>query len=138
MVGVKLCSSSVLDSLLVFIRDKCTQFQIHVQSSSSPLILAGNASASTDCLVISTGGPGGAYPTTGFLTFGASGLNSYMTIAACSCDTVIHTGQAANVTIVVGAASSEVIYATTCTTQDLTATSKCNIGTWSITVNQPT
>ena len=138
MAGEKLCTSGVLESLLVYIRDKCTQFQIHVQSSSSPLVLAGNASSSTDCLVISTGGPAGAYPTTGFLTFGASGSNQYMQIGACSCDTVIHSGQAANVTIVVGAASSDVIYATTCTTQDLTATSKCNIGAWSITVNQPT
>ena len=135
MAGVKLASSSVLESLLVFIRDKCTQFQIHVQSSSSPLVLAGNASASTDCLCISTCP---SYPTTSNLSFGASGLNQYMTIAACSSDVVIHTGMAANVTIVVGAASSEVIYATTCTTQDLTATSKCNIGAWSITVNQPT
>ena len=138
MAGVKLCTSGVLESLLVYIRDKCTQFQIHVQSSSSPLVLAGCASGSTDCLVITTGGPGGAYPTTAYLTSGTSGNNQWMQIAACSCDTVIHTGMAANICIVVGAASSDVIYATTCTTQDLTATSKCNIGSWSITVNQPT
>ncbi len=134
MAGAKLCSTAVLNGLLLSIVDRSTTFYINVVTSSSPLSIAASSTSQTDCLVHSSLG---GIPTTAFFTFGDSSNNRYMTISACSCDSVLNTGIAANV-IIINATCTEVMYATTCTTQTLTAGNKCNIGSWTITVNQPT
>lgn len=132
MAGVKECSTGVLDSIFGYLF--ASTCRIMVTTSSSPTLLAGASSDQTPCIVQSTVG---GYPTTDYFTLGSSGNNRYCTISACSCDTVLHSGMAACV-ILFNVTCSEVMYVTTCTTQDLVAANKCNVGTWTITVNQPT
>lgn len=130
MAGAKECSTGVLDSIFGYLYG--STFRIHVTTDTSPTVLASNSSGG--CLVQSSVG---SYPTTAYLTIGSSGNNRYMTIAACSCDAVLNSGTAACV-VLFNVTCSEAMYVTTCTTQALTAANKCNIGTWTITVNQPT
>lgn len=131
MGGAKECSTGVLDSIFSYLYT--STMRIEVTTSSSPTSLAGASSNSTGCLVHSTVG---GFPTTDYFTLGSSGNNRYCTISACSCDSVLQTGMAACV-ILFNVSCSEVSYVTTCTTQDLTSGNKANIGTWTITVNQP-
>lgn len=130
MAGVKECSSGLLGNFFEYLYG--STFRIEVVTSSSPTSLAGASSGA--CLVRSTVG---GYPTTSYFTAGTSGNNQYIAISACSSDDVINTGNAACV-ILFNVSCSEVMYVTTCTTQVLTSGNKANIGTWSITINQPT
>ena len=132
MAGVKAYSTGVLDSIFGYLY--ASTCRIMVTTSSSALLMSAATSGDSACLVQSTVG---GYPTTDYFTLGSSGDNRYCTISACSCDTVYNNGMAASV-IIVNITCSEVMYATTCTTQDLVAGNKCNIGSWTITVNQPT
>lgn len=134
MAGVKQCSTGVMANIFAYLYSNASTMRIMVVTSSSPLNIAGTSSNSADCLAISTNA---AYPTTGHFVVADAGNNLQCTIGACSCDTVLRNGQAACV-IIVNISCSEVMYVTTCTTQDLTAGSKVNIGSWVITVNQPT
>lgn len=136
MAGLKSCSTGVLDHLFEYIYEDAatSSLRIIVTTSTGPLELA-SASSGSYALAISTNA---IYPTTGYFTIGTTGTdNRYMTIGACSCDDVIITGNAANV-IIFSTAKNQVMYATTCTTQTLTTGNKVNIGSWQITVNQPT
>lgn len=132
MAGVKECSTGVLDNVFSYLY--ASTLRIMVTTSSSPTLISAATSGNAACLVQSTVG---GFPTTGYFTIGSSGNNRYCTISACSCDTVYRTGTAACV-ILLNVSCSEVMYVTTCTTQALTSGNKCNIGSWTITVNQPT
>lgn len=129
MGGAKECSTGVLDSLFSYLY--ASTMRIEVTTSSSPTALA--SASSNGCLVRSTVG---GFPTTDYFVLGSSGNNRYCTISACSCDSVYNSGTAACV-ILFNVSCSEVSYVTTCTTQALTAGNKCNIGSWTITINQP-
>ncbi len=136
MAGEKVCDHAVLDSLFAYLygQASCSELRIVVTTSSSPLSAVGATTAGM-ALAQSTNA---AYPSTGFFTVGTTGTaNRYCTIGACSCDDVVITGNAACV-ILYSTALNEVMYVTTCTTQTLTTGNKVNIGTWQITVNQPT
>jgi len=138
MPGEKKCSTGVLDHLFEYIYEDgaTSSLRFCVVSSTGELEVAG--CSSPRALVVSTGGPGATlWPGTSWFTLLSSGDNRCMTISACSCDDVYNSGNAAAV-VIFSTAKNEVIYATTCTTQALTAGSKVNIGSWTITVNQPT
>lgn len=130
MAGEKTCSTGVLDSIFSYLY--ASTMRICVTTSSSPRLL--NSGSSNTALAISTGG---SYPTTAYFTIGSSGNNRYCTISACSCDDVNVSGAAACV-ILFNVTCSEVSYVTTCTTVALSTGNKVNVGTWTITVNQPT
>lgn len=130
MAGVKECSTGVLDNIFAYLY--ASTMRIMVTTSSSPTALA---SCSSDGNLVQSSV--GSYPTTDYFTLGSSGNNRYCTISACSCDTVMNSGIAACV-VLFNVTCSEASYVTTCTTQSLTAANKCNIGSWTITVNQPT
>ena len=130
MGGAKECSTGVLDTIFGYLYASTMRF--HVTTSSSPTALASNTSGA-----YLVGATEPSFPTSDYLTIGSSGNNRYCTIAACSCDIVRATTTAACV-VWFNPTCSEAMYVTTCTTQDLTAANKCNIGTWTITVNQPT
>lgn len=134
MAGVKECSTGPLDGFLAYLYNNSTQLKIMVTTSSSPMAIANASSNNAGVLVISTNP---SIPTTAYYTVGSSGNNRYIAITACSSDTVLRDGIAACV-ILVSACSSEVMFVTTCTTQSLTSGSKANIGTFSITITQPT
>lgn len=130
MAGVKECSAGYLDSIFSYLY--ASTVRIIVTTSSSPTCLA-SASSNSKALVVSTNP---SYPTTAYFSVvGSSGTNRYISISACSCDDVKQAG-AATCVIIFNVTCSEVIYVTTCACQELT-TGKANIGTWSITVQQP-
>lgn len=133
MAGEKSCSTGVLDSIFNFLSTSTMRFIVMTSSGPAAGIVAASSPSSAYCLAQATVG---GFPTTDYLTYGSSGLNRYMTIAACSCDIVRWTGIAACVAIVNPA--TMINYVTTCTTQTLTQGNLVNIGTWTITVNQPT
>jgi len=130
-MGTKFCSTGVLDGLLYAV---CTDNPRIIVTTSSDVLptLASCSSNSSSCLVQSTNAQ---FPDAAYYTISSSGNNRVLVISACSCDTVLNTGVASYVVLWVG--TSSIRYITTCTTQDLTAGNKANIGTWAITVNQP-
>ena len=130
MAGVKSCSTGVLDSIFSYLY--ASTMRICVTTSSSPELLASGSSGTH--LARSTVG---SFPTTNYFTLGSSGNNRYCTISACSCDDVNVSGTAACV-ILFNVTCSEVSYVTTCTTVALSTGNKVNIGSWTVTVNQPT
>lgn len=136
-MGTKLCSTGVLDSLFAPIYNTAGGNIITVLMTSSdintPMFVASASSNSTGCYAQSTNG---GYMSTGYFTVANSGNNRVLTISACSCDVILQTGVVSYVAIV-GDASS-IRYVTTCTTQAVTQGNKVNIGSWTITVNQPT
>lgn len=140
MPGAKQCSTDVLDSIFAYIYGKTTGMAFCVMTSSGPSagIVAASSPSSAFCLALAptTGLVANEGVSTAYYTLGSSGLNRYMTIGACSCDEVLWTGAACVVAIV--RTSSSIAYVTTCSCQLLTAGNKVNIGTWTITVNQPT
>jgi hypothetical protein len=74
--------------------------------------------------------------TTGYFTIANDGSGRKVTISACSCDTVLRNGDACVVALL--ETNSGPRYITTVTTQALVFGNKVNIGSWSITINQPT
>ncbi len=136
-MATKYCSTGVLDSLLTYViyANGGGNLKLVIVSSCAVVPTIANVSSnSTDYYIAASTLPG--FPTSDNIgSIASSGNNRCLTIAACSCDTVINTGIASYVAIV--ADSSSVRYLTTCTTQTLTSGNKVNIGTWSITVNQP-
>lgn len=136
-MGTKGCSTAVMDALLINVCTPGTgNLRIVLMASSGaswPITIASASSNSTGCLAQSTVG---GFPTTGGFTIGSSGNNRYISIPACSCDTILQTDVASYVALIED--SSSIRYVTTCTTQAVTSGNKVNIGTWSITVNIPT
>lgn len=130
-MGSKFCSTAVLDGLFAPLYAGSPTIIVMTSSDVIPTI-TGASSNSAGCLVQSTF-PG--FPATSYFTMGSSGNNRYCTISACSCDTVYRDGVASYV--VLADPSSSIRYVTTCTTQALTLGNKCNIGQWTITINQP-
>lgn len=137
-MGTKLCSTGVLDAMLtyIFYAGGAGNLRVVLMTSSdanTPMAIASASSNSTGCLAQSTNP---AFPTSDNFSIGSSGNNRYISVPACSCDTVLQTGVASYVAII--ADSSSIRYVTTCTTQAVTSGNKVNIGTWSITIQQPT
>lgn len=138
-MGTKLCSTGVLDAELTYIYYAAGtggNLRIILMTSSdvnTPQAIASASSNSTGCLAQSTVG---GFPTSDSFAIGSTGNNRYITIPACSCDTILQTGVASYVAIVVD--TSSIRYVTTCTTQAVTLGNKVNIGSWQITINQPT
>jgi hypothetical protein len=135
-MGTKGCSTGIMDALLTAICTPNGNLRIVLMASSGaswPITIASASSNSTGCLAQSTNG---GFPTTGLFTIGSTGNNRYITIPACSCDTILQTDVASYVALIDD--SSSIRYITTCTTQAVTAAGKVNIGTWQITVNIPT
>ena len=140
-MATKGCSTGMLNAFLDAIRTKGGgNLRIVLMASSGaswPITIVSASSNSTGCLAQSTGGAaGGAFPTSDEFVLGSCGDNQYITVPACSCDLVLQTDEAAYVAIIED--SSSIRYVTTCTTQAVTSGNKVNIGTWSITINQPT
>ncbi len=140
-MATKFCSTMVVDNLFSALYVPNGNLRLVIMTSSDVLpTIAGCSSPSDGMLAHSTkcGAAGNAFPTSSHiaLVIGDTGLNRYMTIAACSCDDVLRTGIASYVCIIDD--SSSVRFATTCTTQELTLGNKVNIGSWQITINQPT
>lgn len=136
-MATKLCSTGVLDGLFSPIFNTAGgNIRIVLMASSdasTPMAIASASSNSTGLYAQSTVG---GFATTGYFTVGSSGNNRYCTISACSCDTILQTGVVSYVGII--GDSSSIRYMTTCTTQSVTSGNKVNIGTWTITINQPT
>ena len=134
-MATKQCSTGVLDSLFASLYTFNGNGILVVMSSCAEWPTIANASSnSTDYNLAQSSNP--AFLTTGYFSIGSSGNNRYCTIAACSCDLVYNGGVASYVALIDD--TSSVRYVTTCTTQALTSGSKVNIGSWTITVNQPT
>ena len=133
-MGAKFTSTGVLDGLFAPIYVAGGNLMAVVMTSSDVVpTIAGSSTGSTGCLARSTVG---GYMSTGYFTIATTSSGRCCTIGACSCDDVIQTGIASYVCIVDDASS--VRYVTTCTTQSLSSGNKVNIGSWSITINQPT
>lgn len=130
MAASKECSTGEMDAIFAYLY--ASTFRIIVTTDTSPTSLAGCSSSQW-----LAGSTMGGFPTTDYLTIGSSGNNRYMTIAACTSDWVRNTGVAAAV-VMFNVTCSEVMLVTTVTTQTLTAGNKVNIGSWTLTVNQPT
>ncbi len=131
-MGNKWCSTSVMDGFFAPLYVGASRIIVMTSSDALPTI-TGASSGQTGCLVQSSVG---SFPTTGYFTIGSSGNNRYCTISACSCDTVLNSGVASYI-VICDPTSTIMRYVTTCTTQDLVAGNKVNIGTWTITINQP-
>jgi len=133
-MGAKFCSTGVLDGLFAPIYVAGGNLMTVIMSSSDVVpTIGGSSTGSTGCLARSTVG---GYMSTGYFTIATSSSGRCCTISACSCDDVIQTGVASYVCIVDDASS--IRYVTTCTTQTLSSGNKVNIGSWSITIAQPT
>jgi hypothetical protein len=134
-MATKYCSTNTCDALFAYIYTANGSMKTVILTSCAVVpTIANCCSASTDyCLALSTNP---AYMTTGYYTIANDGVNRKCTISACSCDTVNWTGIASYVALIDD--SSTIRYMTTCTTQALTSGNKVNIGSWSITINQPT
>lgn len=132
----KFCTTGVLDSLFAYLYTANGNLRIVVMNScEDPPTTIANASSDNNTHFIAQSTHDG-FVTTDYFTIGSSGNNRYCTIGACSCDTVRNSLIASYVCLIDD--SSSIRYVTTCTTQSLTAGNKVNIGTWTITVNQPT
>ncbi len=136
-MGTKGCSTAIMDALLWAVGGAAGGGNIRIvlmasSGASWPVTIASASSNSTGCLAQSTMG---GFPTSDNFTVGSSGNNRYISVPACSCDTVLQTDVASYVAII--ADSSSIRYVTTCTTQAVTSGNKVNIGTWSITVSIP-
>lgn len=138
MAGQKHCSTAVLDAMLYKLSSAGGGNLVFGVVTSSDLVptIAGCSSGSTGFLVRTSGGVGGDYPTTNYFLIATSSSGRCVIISACSCDAVLQDGRATQIILFNDA--SEPIYQTTCTSQDLTAGNKVNIGSWVITINQPT
>lgn len=133
-MGTKWCSTGVLDSMFAYLYTKTGNLRLVVTTSSDILpTITACSSGQTSMLAQSTND---AFPGTSYFTIANSGENRICTISACCSDTVRNTGIASYVCLIED--SSSIRYITTCTTQDLTVDNKVNIGTWTITINQPT
>ncbi len=134
MAGVKHCSTATLDGLFAPLYTAVGNLMFVVMTSSDLVpTMAGCSSGSVGHLARSTVG---GYPTTGYFTIATSSSGRCCVISACSCDDVLQSGIAAQIVLVDDASNPK--YQTTCTTQSLTSGSKVNIGSWVITINQPT
>ncbi len=133
-MGSKFTSTGVLDGLFAPLYVAGGNLICVVMTSSDIVpTLAGSSVGTAGCLARSTVG---GYMSTGYFTIATSSSGRCCTISACSCDDVIKTGIASYVVITDDASS--VRYVTTCTTQTLSSGNKVNIGSWSITISQPT
>jgi len=136
-MATKWCSTQTMDSIFSYLYTPVGNLKLVILTSCAVVPTIGNCcSASTNyCLALSTNP---AFPTSSHIggSIANSGENRVMTIGACSCDTINWTGIASYVALI--ADSSSVRYLTTCTTQALTSGNKVNIGSWTITINQPT
>ena len=134
-MGAKFCSTAVLDGLFTPLYTAGVGNLVCVIMTSSDVIptIAGSSTGSTGCLARSTVG---GFMSTDYFTIASSSSGRTCTIGACSCDDVIQTGIASYVVITDD--GTDVKYVTTCTTQNLSSGNKVNIGSWSITIAQPT
>ena len=131
-MGSKFSSTGVLEGLFSTLYGGTPRIVLMTSSDVIPTITGASSNAS-GCLVQATQG---AYPSTSYFVVTSSGNNRVCQILACSCDVAYNSGVASYVCLI--DPSSSIRYVTTCTTQSITAGNKVNIGTWYITVNQPT
>lgn len=125
MAGSKSAHDNSMDRMFIYLANST---KIIVCTSSSPEGLAAASSNSGALVLASVGG-------TSYFSIGDYAGGRQVTISACSCDSVVQNGVAACVILL--NASSEVSYVTTCTTQQLTAGNKANIGSWVIQIADP-
>lgn len=131
-MGSKWCSTSVMDGLFAPLYVGAPRIICMTSSDALPTI-TGASSNQPGCLVQSTVA---VFPGTSYFTIANDGENRKCTISACSCDTVLNSGVASYI-VICDPASTIMRYVTTCTTQDLVAGNKANIGSWIITIAQP-